>query len=391
MKTLFISLILSLTLILGVSPVNAFSTIDRAAIPLDEKLSDQTQNILRGPKNIVISKISSSNEDYDRNPKLWVQSIYYYFVTRLGFLDVPFNYIVDEDGNIYTSKGGGVYVDPYIKSKTGVVLIGYISNSDEISPFGNTSLKGLVQDLSKSYGVERKEVEIKNLVISKTEGGISQLDFNNDNSDFALKLSKTLNTYSYNSRTNIKYTAKVKSVNYVKEVKSTEKFDVEVIYENVNDFPWFADAEFIYLSTKGSVESPFAINGSWESFSKPVVVSDKVIKPGEELKLNFQMQAKLLPGNYTQKFNLLALPNNVFASSEFPVTFRVTKGDFKLVKIVNIPSLNVRSCIGPSCTILTQVGENQIFIMEEKNAGWYKIKYSDKKSGWVFGQYVQEL
>jgi uncharacterized protein YgiM (DUF1202 family) len=29
--------------------------------------------------------------------------------------------------------------------------------------------------------------------------------------------------------------------------------------------------------------------------------------------------------------------------------------------------------------------------MEEKNAGWYRIKYLEKKSGWVFGQYVEEL
>ena len=160
---------------------------------------------------------------------------------------------------------------------------------------------------------------------------------------------------------------------------------------NKNDFPWFSNGDFIYVSTKNGSDSSFAVNGKWDSFSKPLAIEDKVILPNEELPITFEMQAMLLPGKFSQKFVVMKLPNNIFENSNFTVSFNIAKGNYKLVKIVDIPSLNVRECIGSNCKVVTQVGENQIFIMLEQNAGWYRIRYSAKGTGWVYGKYVQPL
>lgn len=390
MKKILVTIILSFIFIFP-SGVGAVTTISRSDIPIDETLSDLSQDKIVAPKNIVISRVYTSNNEYSQNSKLWVQSLYYFAVTRLGFLDLPYTYLVDRDGKVYEGKKGGVYTDPHTQTQKGTIVIGYLSNEDDITSFANISIKQIISDNSKRNGIPRKNVSVNEVALLAVENGVSKLVTNPDNSDFARNMNSNLNTVTYSSKPNIKYSAEVKEISYNKEVKSTEKFTVTVAFENKDNFPWFSASEYIYLSTKGSQESPFAVNGKWESFSKPLLISDKTIMPGEELKLEFEMQAKLLPGSYTQSFNLLTLPNNVFSGSQFNVAFKVLKGDFKLVKIVGIPSLNVRSCIGPKCPVITQVGENQIFVMEEKNAGWYRIKYLEKKSGWVFGQYVEEL
>src|SRR5690606_21438977 len=109
-----------------------------------------------------------------------------------------------------------------------------------------------------------------------------------------------------------------------------EKMTVTVEFVNKNDFAWFTDRDYIYISTQNGENSTFAVNGVWDSFSKPVSVSDKTVLPGETVKVSYDMQALLMPGSYSQKFNIVKLPNKVFGESDFEVSFTKDKGDYNL-------------------------------------------------------------
>ncbi|MCC7289963.1 SH3 domain-containing protein [bacterium] len=391
MKKLLLAILFSLMLTLAFEQVSkAYTLRSREEMGFDESIADQSQTTIAAPSKIFITRVLTANEEYEAQTEIWVKSLYYYSITRLGFLDLPYTYLVDRDGKVYEGRAGGIYTDPETVQTGGQLVIGYLSNSEDVTALASQSLRQLITEISYTYGVTRSEVQIGKLDIA--EGGeVAKTILLTDGSSFTSEIETLLNSFTYSEVEHIKYRAAVKSVTYAKTVEASEKFTVEATLINTNDFPWFTNNNYIYVSTRNKQESPFAVNGVWDSFSKPVAITDKVVLPGKELVVTFDMQAMLLPGKYTARFNLMKLPNVQFAGSNFDVAFEIKKGSAKLVRIIGIPSLNVRECIGSNCKVLTQVAENQVLIMLEKNAGWYKIRYSEKASGWVYGQYVEQL
>lgn len=369
----------------------AYKINTRIDMSIDESIADQTKKTILQPQKIIISRVIAPADLYQKDNETWFQSLYYYSITRLGFLDLPYNYVIDRDGNVYEGRLGGVFADPETEKKEGTVVIGYLSNFDDITVLATNSLKQVMSETSYKYGISAKDVSVSTLSISTTPDGNSNVLFNPDVSALGVQIKGITNTFSYSNIEHLDYVAQIKDVKYPTSVKSGENFVVSATLVNKNDFPWFSNGDFIYVSTKNGKDSSFAVNGKWDSFSKPLAIEDKVIQPDQEFPITFEMQAMLLPGKFSQKFVVMKLPNNVFENSEFMVSFNIAKGDYKLVKIVNISALNVRECIGSNCKVLTQVGENQIFIMLEQNAGWYNIRYSTKGTGWVYGKYVQPL
>ena len=358
---------------------------------IDESISDQSAKQYVRPIEIAIVNITSPIDEYELNSQDWVKSIYYYSITRLGYLDIPFTYIVDRDGKIYEGRNGGVAVDPETNTKRGTVVIGYLSNSSDVTSLATTSLKQVISETSYTWGITRNKVYAGVLTYSTNENKISRSTITKVNDDFAKNLLTVFNTSVYSSVEHISYKAEIKDLKYNPEVKSTDKFTVDLTAVNKNDFPWFSSKDPIYVSTSNLKSSPFFENGKWESFSKAYAIADKTIMPNEEVKISFDMRAMLLPGKYSQKFVLMKVPQLIFSNSDFKVNFKVIKGDYSLVKVVNINSLNVRECPGPNCKIVSAVGENQVLVMLESNMGWYQVRYDGKKSGWVYGKYIQEL
>lgn len=390
MKKIVVSTLILLFFFLFPSLANAFVVNSRQDLSIDEAISDQSAKLYSQPETIFFTQITSPTDEYEINSSEWIKSIYYYSITRLGYLDIPFTYIVDRDGRIYEGRNGGEIVDPETIKQAGTVVVGYLSNSSDITVFAGQAMKQIINEISLKYGIERKHVSSGTISIAK-EGEISKTVTKEVSDTFNTNLAEIFSTSSYYKVGNLKYKAEVKDVTYPSTVKSGERFSVGFTLVNKNDFPWFTSKDYIYISTGNFKDSPFAINNVWESFSKPYAVEDKTVMPEEEVKVSFDMQATLLPGKYSQKFVATKLPKNIFENSSFTISINVKKGDYSLVKVVNIPSLNVRECIGPSCKVVSQVVENQILIMLEKNVGWYRVQYSDKKSGWVYGQYIQEL
>ncbi len=362
---------------------------------LDGELADQQTKQYAQPSKILISRIETDAKTLSGSPVEWFQTLYYYTITRLGYADIPFTFIVDREGNVYDGRDGGVGVIPESLEASGDIMIGYLSNSVDIPLSTEVALKELITTLSYKYGIGKDKLEV--VTIKSVKGGQENLTTKNvyekESSEFSKNLLRISNLLTFYKTEHLEYKAEVRNVAYPTKVKSGEKFKVTFEVVNGNDFAWFTDRNYIYITAADGKDSLFAINKVWDSFSKPYAIADKTVQPGEVVKVEFEMQALLLPGKASQKFNITKIPVGKFADSTFEIAFEIEKGSAKLVQVVGTPGgvLNVRECPSGNCESISTVVEGQVLVMLDTSVGWYEIRYEEGKSGWVYGPYIKQL
>ena len=91
-----------LILTLSISSVFAYESRDKYLV--DEKLADQTNIKYAQPTNIWITHVKLSPEIFNSDIKSLYNEIYYYSITRLGYADMPFTYVVDEGVNVVEGR-----------------------------------------------------------------------------------------------------------------------------------------------------------------------------------------------------------------------------------------------------------------------------------------------
>jgi hypothetical protein len=391
---------------------------DRQALAIDESISDQSETKYKEPKRIIITQVTTKSESLSLNSKAWVQTLYYYSITRLGFADIPYNYLFDRDGNVYQGRGGYVGAVPELQELEGVILVGYLSNGTDFTTSSQSTLVKLVSDLSKAYGISKQNVFAVNLDIIKGSG------YNTSNSNlvvlsdeelaqqanlpnlskityvpvtdsaFAKSTSTALDKATYYAERQYDITASITDVTKsVEKVNASGKYDVSLTVENRNSFPWFLTNKYIYVSTQDGKSSEYAVNGEWDSFTKPAHIGDQVVLPGQKVDLSFPMLAPDYPtAEAKEDFKLVIDPGIDVKDSAFSVSILVERGDGTFVEIQPTQAgvLNVRSCNYIECEIITQVPVGQVYRVLEENNGWYKIKIGDG-SGWVGGMYAKKV
>ena len=132
--------------------VFAFSYYSTSTQNFDTSLSDNTSAIFVNPTKIYITQVTTNSELLQRDPGRWVKSLYYYCITRLHFSELPYTYLVDENGIIYQANRNGIGANPELKDVDGSVTIGYLSNNTEglfntvwsLNPPNVTTLEKLV-------------------------------------------------------------------------------------------------------------------------------------------------------------------------------------------------------------------------------------------------------
>lgn len=421
-KSLFLFLYLVISFLLSNSLISAADWAyvkDRNYLEVDEQLSDQTEVQYKEPQSVLITRISTNADSLENDSEKWVKSLYYFAITRFGFADVPYNYLIDRNGNIFQGRGGYTGAIPELQNLEGTILIGYLSNGSDVTPEAENSMKIFISDLSRAYGIQRVNVypiktsiikgsgfslddsmitspeEDNSVVVNVDTPKLTKLVYSRDlNSQFAIGLGSILDTFKYSTQAESKLSANIKEVKIEQEnIAADEKFNVLVNIENSSPFPWFLDSKYLYVSTQNGAASSFAINGEWDSFSKPTHLTETVIMPGQIFEMKFSMQSPTVPAlGLIEKYNLIIDPGVVVENSNFEVLFDVTKGSGRFVKIQPTQAgvLNVRNCNYVECAVIAQVPVGNVYRVLEENNGWYKIKLIDGE-GWVGSLYAKEV
>jgi len=383
--------LLTLFILLIPLPVIAFSSYSTETQKFDTSLTDQSTTVYTTPQKIYVTQISTRSKEISRNPSLWVKNLYYYYITRLYLPDLPYTYLLDENGAIYDGKTGGVGANLQFNDLDNAIVIGYLSNSSTFTPRAETSLKELVESLSSSWGIDTvKGVQLR---IVQEENKFSSISIVDAKTEFVNALNTALNDVKLSKEENHQYKVKIDSVEFPKESVIGSRTKIKVKATNINDFAWFTDKDPIYISTKSGEESKFAINKVWSSFSKPLEISDKIIKPNESIELEFEMEAKVLMGEVSESFVLQKFDKKPFEGSEFEVKFNVVKGDNTLVQVSSpqFGFVNIRTCRWSSCEIIDSPKDGTVFILLGEEEGWYKIQYAPGVEGWAMLRYFKKI
>jgi len=391
MKNIKTAIIILFLIILSTTGVLAFSSYSTETQKFDTSLTDQSTTVYTEPEKIYITQISSPSKELSASPSLWVKTLYYYYITRLYLPDLPYTYLLDENGVLYDGKAGGVGANLQFNDLDNVVLIGYLSNNSILTTRAEASLKELVESLSSEWGIS--EVKAVKLKILQEQNKFSSVSIVDAPTEFSNSLKSSLEDVKLSTEENHQYKVKIEDVEYNKESIIGSRNKVTVKLTNINDFPWFTDKEPIYISTKSGEESDLAINKVWSSFSKPLEITDQIVKPGETIVLEFEIEAKVLMGEVKEEFILQRVDQKAFEGSEFEVAITVTRGDNTLVQ-VNSPQfgfVNIRKCRWASCEIIDSPKDGTVFILLGEEEGWYKIQYEPGVEGWAMSRYFKKI
>jgi len=387
------TLILSLLLLCLVSTSSyALEIINREDINMDETLSVQA-DIYSLPQKIYISQLKGYNKNFLDKSSEWIRSLYYYCVTRLSLNDIPYNYLIDRSGNIYEGARGGEGINPGLEGGQNVILIGIMDDSANLSPRASVSLNSLVQEMSYKYGIKNSNWEFVDLKLKKNTDKVSYMTYSVSSGELRNSIASSLAEVQWSDSEHLKYKGSIVSVDYAKEVEVGNRLDVKVKIKNENDFIWFGDLSYTYISTVDSKESPHAINMEWESFSKPTHLENVNVKPGETVEVSFQMEAKSKPGQYKESFYFMKSPENIVEGSNFDVEFTITRGNNKLIQLTSpeFGYVNIRECRWYSCKVLEVADEGWVYAVIKKEEGWYQIKLGKDQTGWVYQKYAKEI
>jgi len=391
MKNIKTAIIILLLITLSTTGILAFSSYSTETQQFDTSLTDQSTTVYTIPEKIYITQISSPSKELSTNPSLWAQTLYYYYITRLYLPDLPYTYLLDENGVLYDGKTGGIGANLQFNDLDNVVLIGYLSNTPILTARAEASLKELVETLSSEWGIS--EVKAVKLKILQEQNKFSSISVVEAPTEFTNSLKSSLEGVQLSTEENHQYKVKIESVEYNKESVVGSRSKVTIRLTNANEFPWFTDKEPIYISTKSGKESDLAVNKVWSSFSKPLEISDQIVKPGETIELEFEVEAKVLMGEVREEFVLQRIDEEPFEGSDFEVKITVTRGDNTLVQ-VNSPQfgfVNIRKCRWASCEIIDSPKDGTVFILLGEEEGWYKIQYEPGVEGWAMLRYFKKI
>ena len=382
-----------LVILFSIIPVSAFAfSYDRiSTLKYDLSLADQTNTIFATPTTIYVTQISTQSEALQKNPELWNKALFYYSITKLHFSDMPYNFLIDESGRIYEGRQGGVGANPELKNVDRAIVIGYLSNGSTLTTAASNSLLRMVNELTASWGIS--SYKTVRLQMDSKEGSLSTIVPTESKGEFAQSVREALASWKGSSRENLPYKAEIVEVVYAKTVVIGEKLEVTVKVKNMNDFTWLTDRNPIYISTKGGEDSSFAVNGVWDSFSKPTHIEDTAVKPGEIVEFKFKMQPKIIPGEVSQNFEIMKFDKKPFTGSAFEVKFTVEKGKYTLVRVYSpqYGFANIRECQWASCKVIESAPEGTVYILRKEIDGWMQIQYDEDTVGWVVSRFMKKI
>gem|GEM_PF-2641885 len=359
----------------------------RESLQFDESLSSNIESTFHQPQQILVFHVQPSHSYLLNDVPTWMRLFHYYIVTRYEYPDMPFNYVIDSSGNIYEAIEDSQGRAAYIEGERGSVIVAYFSETPTFSPSAQRGFKELIEGYSYKFAIRKDRVKPASLIISE-ESNLPSYELSEG--IFEESFLAMIEDFEYSETMNLRFSGQILDVEHRESVEIGERVEVSFILKNTDNFSWYIDESFVFLSTIDGEESPFAINQVWDSFSKPFALEPQTVLPGEEMELSFTLETEaILPGNYEAGFKFVMLPDIDIAGTEFTVNFEIDKGDYKIVQIrpTNTGALTVYSCPAYTCEMVAGAISGQRYVVLDEEDAWYKIGV-DGVEGWVTIHYA---
>jgi uncharacterized protein YgiM (DUF1202 family) len=359
----------------------------------DEILSFEADYSL--PRNIKIILLEKQNERSDS--LLDVRELYYYFASRSGYGDLPFHYLVAQDGKVYEGNASGVESITTITDDSNTVYIAYlVDGSDGLTITTYDSVKEILLQVMNKYAIPSENVTVSDLSYSFGERvKLINVEAKKASSKWQedLKLLREDLNKSYSPR-DLKYSLEVTEVTLPEEeLDPGSEATIKLKIKNTGELNIYAEgASNIFISTKDDERSSFYLADTWDSFSRiSLLESSQRLLAGEESEFSFKAYVPIYPPEKSGDFVLRSSSGEVIKNTGFKVTLKIKNPDEKIIEILDTPTgyLNVRNTPGYG-DVVTKVSPGERFLVKAEENGYYKIDVNGKE-GWVIRTYVKEI
>jgi hypothetical protein len=379
--------------------------ITREESGLDENLSDNEGDIYAPVQNILLANIPLPSGIRFGDSEAMYQGLFYYSIVHLGFMDIPFNYIVTWEGIVYEGKSGGQDVQPLLADSVddafrSSVLIGYYGNNQEMTYAGKRALVELVSRARSYSGLASDAVSPVHVSLAPKPEGVALARLSVTSSDDAMWNGIVREVAGLSTAdvelSDLTVVGSVEEVTYNQSVIAGENFVVTAQIRNSGTVPWYGSGlRPVYLSTSDprDHESALFVTDNWASFARVVVPDEEWVMPDTVGTFSFEIKTPLIAGEYSETFELLWLPGTWIEGTQFTITFTVADGGYDLVRIIDTETgyLNVRDCPSSGCAEIGKVVPGDVLIQKGIEGNWYKVQLDDGSEGWIYGKYVRPV
>lgn len=355
----------------------------------DYSLMSNGNNSYKNVYSIAIVKLSPSNSTLSDNVSSLVKGIYYYFTEELHYPDIPFNYIVGFNGEVFKGTSGGVDVQGYGNQNHGIVSIAYLSDgSGTISSIGKQRILNLVSSLMNNLSIPKNMVSPYNFKIAKN--GINYLPI--ANSKFGAQITSLLQSSNLPqikiipSKTRpflIPHTITITSIGTPPTTSVGNKSLINVSFKNSGTTPLLGS-----MNIESSNAGFFDIPNVWSSVSIVKTINNLNIQPGSVYNLSFYVLDPKNTGNIKGSFYLVNSGAKITGST-FNVSLDITNTNSQ--SILSDPqssSVEIYQSDSLSSKGIENVSNGTTVNILSHTPGWFNVALPNGIKGFVVSAYV---
>jgi hypothetical protein len=311
----------------------------------------------------IIIHHTGSVKDLD-DPIKAIRDIYYYHTIAKGWGDIGYNYIIDQNGNIYEGRFGGegvvgAHAGPGNKGSIGIAILGNY-NDQELNKNVLTALELLISEKTKLHGIDPMgESYFRGQKLPNIIGHNSVMATSCPGSNIIKYLpiisrhvAQLNGNFDYNNPTKNKeikeydfdYLATLDEINLKPEKNIKYVFKLK----NTGTQTWNSNTR-INFETNDIIKDAFNVTSS--------KVTEKQVKPGQTGTFSIKISSKLKGGFYYIPFKPI-FNGNILSEDSFyiPTIVEDPYFDFEFIDI-SIPKT------------LLKVGEKVVATVQLKNTG----------------------
>lgn len=355
------------------------------------------------PSQIVISPVYSTADFAGLSGDELYKGIYFYTVEMLGFNDIPYHYLVSEDGEIYEGNRGGDERKLRINGiGDDVLLVGYMTNknSARFSNDAKESLKNLLTEVTNTNIINPSENISVSKVIFKRDKATRSVSIESDdlignwNTDLA-EITNVVNL-RYNPVGKTYAIGVNKVIAPTSPVKPGETVSISIDLSNLSENGIYGGSENeLLLSKTTSGASQFFLNNEWVSTTQvPILSEGEYLLKLQNAIFDFNVRAPLYIGDLSETFDIYTLDGQKVNTEPVIISITIERTDRPIVEILNTETgtLNVRVEPSSVANSFIQVSEGQRFFKtNDAGNGWIEIELDDGRTGWIAGWYTREL
>jgi uncharacterized protein YgiM (DUF1202 family) len=349
------------------------------------------------PEKLTVVELNKKNFENDNSSD--IKELYYYFATRSGFGDLPFHYIVLEDGYVFQGNKLKDEAKIALGGSEDSIFVAYVhGDAKQFSLSSVDPLKNVILEIINKYAIAPDNASIKSISFEFGERAkLENVELTDSSESWQIDMTilKEALKAEYNPG-DITYKVElVESTVPSEELDPTTTVEAKIKVKNTGDYNIYSNLSGnIYVTRNNPFDerSSFYISSKWDSLSRVALLKEKErLASGEEKEFSFDIYVPLYPPERTEDFVLVDPKGNAISGTEFQVTLKIKSTDQKIIEITETPTgyLNVRETAGLGA-VVTKVSPGDRFLVEDYQDGYYKIDVNGKE-GWIVKTYAKEV